>query len=82
MHACIIDAHNHPDWYGKNVDKFIQEMDELNIQKCWLLSWEAPYDEVDPDQFNVLSESKLHYVPKDSTLVKTLLILLNKVQEL
>ena len=57
MHTCIIDAHNHPDWYGKNVDQFIQEMDELNIQKCWLLSWEAPYDEVDPDQFNVLSES-------------------------
>lgn len=57
MQYNIIDAHNHPDWYGKGVDSFVKEMDELNIRKCWLLSWEAPSDEVDPNQFNVLNES-------------------------
>ena len=57
MQKMIVDAHNHPDWYGKNADAFVQEMDRFNISKCWLLSWEAPSIEVDPNQFNVLSES-------------------------
>lgn len=41
----IIDAHNHPDWHGKNLEKFLQDMDEKNIEKCWLLSWECPREE-------------------------------------
>lgn len=41
----IIDAHNHPDWHGKDFSRFLQDMDEKNIEKCWLLSWECPRNE-------------------------------------
>ncbi|MDD4773534.1 MAG: amidohydrolase family protein [Eubacteriales bacterium] len=45
----IIDAHNHADWHGHNFDKFIANMDKFNIDKTWILSWEAPCDEYDPE---------------------------------
>lgn len=41
----IIDAHNHPDWHGKDLKRFLLDMDEKNIEKCWLLSWECPRSE-------------------------------------
>lgn len=44
----IIDVHNHPDWCGHNLEKFIKNMDMYGIDKTWLLSWEAPHDEYDP----------------------------------
>jgi len=44
----IIDAHNHPDWHGHNLDKFLENMDTYHIDKTWLLSWECPEDEYDP----------------------------------
>lgn len=55
MQYQVIDAHNHADWYGYSVDKFVAEMDRYGIDHCWLLSWEAPENEVDPDQFNLLN---------------------------
>ena len=44
----IIDAHNHPDWHGHNFEKFVQNMAAYQIDKTWLLTWEAPEDEYDP----------------------------------
>ncbi len=44
----IIDAHNHPDWHGHNLLKFLENMARYNIDKTWLLSWECPKDEYDP----------------------------------
>lgn len=44
----IIDAHNHPDWYGYNVERFLDNMKQYNIDKTWLISWECPDDEYDP----------------------------------
>lgn len=44
----IIDAHNHPAWYGYTTEKFLANMDQFGISKTWLLSWEAPEDEYDP----------------------------------
>ncbi|NLG53176.1 MAG: hypothetical protein GX541_04295, partial [Clostridiales bacterium] len=44
----IIDVHNHPDWCGHNLEKYIENMDMYGIDKTWLLSWEAPHDEYDP----------------------------------
>ncbi|MDD3806350.1 MAG: amidohydrolase family protein [bacterium] len=41
----IIDAHNHPDWHGHNLDKFLANMDKYGIDTTWLLSWECPPDE-------------------------------------
>lgn len=50
----IIDAHNHPDWHGHDLNKFIANMDKNNIDRTWLLSWESPADEFDPEYFHVL----------------------------
>ncbi|GIP39343.1 hypothetical protein J31TS4_26230 [Paenibacillus sp. J31TS4] len=44
----IIDVHNHPDWYGYNLERFLANMDQYGIDKTWLLSWECPADEYDP----------------------------------
>lgn len=41
----IIDAHNHPDWHGHDLDKFIANMDKYGIAQTWLLSWECPFHE-------------------------------------
>ncbi len=44
----IIDCHNHPDWHGHNLARFLENMDRHGISQTWLLSWEAPADEYDP----------------------------------
>lgn len=49
----IIDAHNHPDWHGYNREKFLANMQQCGIGVTWLLSWECPADEYDPN-FNRL----------------------------
>lgn len=41
----IIDAHNHPDWHGHDLDHFLENMDKYGIDKTWLLSWECPRTE-------------------------------------
>jgi predicted TIM-barrel fold metal-dependent hydrolase len=41
----IIDAHNHPDWHGHDLNKFLANMDQYGIEKTWLLSWECPEHE-------------------------------------
>jgi len=41
----IIDAHNHPDWHGYDLKKFIANMDQYGIERTWLLTWECPDDE-------------------------------------
>lgn len=45
----IIDIHNHPDWHGHNLEKFLDNMNLNGIDKTWILSWEAPEDEYDPN---------------------------------
>ena len=44
----LIDAHNHPDWHGHDLKRFLDNMAEYHIDKTWILSWEAPQDEFDP----------------------------------
>lgn len=56
MQYQVIDAHHHPDWYGYSVDKFVMEMNQFKIDKSWLLTWDCPAIDLDPEQFNVLSE--------------------------
>ncbi len=43
-----IDAHNHPDYHGRNFARFLADMDEKGIAKTWLLTWECPPGEYDP----------------------------------
>jgi predicted TIM-barrel fold metal-dependent hydrolase len=44
----IIDAHNHPDWHGHDLDRVLANMDRYGIAKAWLLSWECPQTEHSP----------------------------------
>jgi predicted TIM-barrel fold metal-dependent hydrolase len=44
----IIDAHNHPDWHGHDLSRFLENMALYHIDQTWLLSWECPDDEYDP----------------------------------
>jgi predicted TIM-barrel fold metal-dependent hydrolase len=50
----IIDAHNHPDWHGHNLQRSLQNAALHGIARTWLLSWECPADEYDP-QYNSVS---------------------------
>jgi predicted TIM-barrel fold metal-dependent hydrolase len=52
-----IDVHNHPDWHGRNLDRFLENMEQYHIDKTWLLSWEAPNDEYDPAYINVIPDA-------------------------
>ena len=52
----IIDAHNHPDWHKKDMDQVLADMDACGIDQTWMLTWECPEDEYDPDQRNLLNE--------------------------
>ncbi len=44
----IIDAHNHPDWHGHNLERVLANMQQHNIDVAWVLSCENPADEYDP----------------------------------
>lgn len=50
----IIDAHNHPDWHKHDCNKFLLNAALCNIEKTWILSWECPRAEFDPDYNNIL----------------------------
>ena len=44
----IIDAHNHPDWDGHDLPRYLANMDRYGIARTWLLTWECPPGEYDP----------------------------------
>lgn len=44
----VIDAHNHVYWLGHDARKMVENMDQLGIDRAWLLSWEAPAHEISP----------------------------------
>lgn len=52
----IIDVHNHPDWHGHDLNRFLDNMRRYNIDKTWLLSWECPRDEYDPNYISCTPE--------------------------
>ena len=51
MRPKIIDTHNHPNWLGTDVDGLVRNMDELGIEKTWLLSWEIPRAEYETEPY-------------------------------
>ncbi len=59
----IIDAHNHPDWHGHSLDRFIDNMDKYDIDKTWILSWECPEDEYDMNIRKVVTPAGVHNGP-------------------
>lgn len=50
----IIDAHNHADWHGHDLNAFLANMDQYGIDKTWILTWESPEDEYSPHYHTVL----------------------------
>lgn len=66
----IIDAHNHPDWHGHDLDRFLANMDAFGIRQTWLLSWEAPADEYDPPVYNrvMMPDARGYPVPFETCL--------------
>lgn len=44
----IIDAHNHPDWRGHDLTRYMENMATYGIDQTWLLTWIAPEDECTP----------------------------------
>lgn len=59
----IIDAHNHSDWHGHDLPRFLSNMADYHIDKTWLLSWEAPLGEYDPRDNDVYLESTRGPIP-------------------
>ena len=59
----IIDAHNHPDWHGHDLARFLENMKKYNIDKTWLLSWECPEDEYSPSTKKVIPPVSEHNGP-------------------
>ena len=45
----LIDAHNHPNWLGHDVQGILANMDEQGYDQMRLLSWELPADEYDQE---------------------------------
>jgi len=37
----MIDTHQHVNWLGRNEEGLIDFLDETDVGKCWLLSWES-----------------------------------------
>ena len=54
----IIDAHNHPDWAGHDLDRFLANMDQHDISQTWLLNWETQEHEYLP-YYNEVTVGKL-----------------------
>jgi predicted TIM-barrel fold metal-dependent hydrolase len=48
----IIDAHNHPNWWGHNAHKILDNMDAQGIDKMWLFSWETLERDYDPEAYH------------------------------
>jgi len=40
----IIDAHTHVNWYGMTAEKIVENMDQMGIDKAWLLTWQMADD--------------------------------------
>jgi len=51
----IIDAHNHPDWWGHDLEKTMANMEQYKIDVAWLLTCESPPDEYAPSYIRVMS---------------------------
>lgn len=65
----IIDVHNHAYYHGFNARKLIENMDECHIDKTWLLTWETPESECNPEvSWCVSRATPKAAVPLDATL--------------
>ena len=65
----LIDAHNHPHYYGYSGQALLQNMDEQGIDKMWLLSWEIPQEEYQVSTYqHQLSATATSGIPLDDVV--------------
>ena len=65
----IIDDHNHAYYHGTDCKKMIENMDRFHIDKTWLLTWEVPMSEWDPEtSWAFTRATKDAAVPLEATL--------------
>ncbi|MGC8843374.1 MAG: amidohydrolase family protein [bacterium] len=64
----IIDIHNHPAWYGYSPEKLLENMKENKIDKTWLLTWECPPDEYNPEFLSFLPGAPEGPIPLSSAI--------------
>jgi len=50
----IIDSHCHPNWHGHDVNRVVENMDSMGIDKAWLLTWEIEPNECEPSYARVI----------------------------
>lgn len=67
----IIDSHNHVDFHGYDAAAAVRNMDENGIDVTWLLTWEAPQDEINPDQYMKVFHPSLAQLPLGQVLDAT-----------
>jgi hypothetical protein len=63
-----IDTHNHADWHGHNLEKFLANMDACGIDRTWLLTWIAPRDEYAPSYYTVVPPGETGPLPLSRSL--------------
>jgi predicted TIM-barrel fold metal-dependent hydrolase len=51
----VVDAHNHAAWLGVGIDEHVRNMDAHGIGVTWLLTWDAPEDEIPPYYADILT---------------------------
>jgi len=64
----IIDAHNHADWHKTDLDGFMKNMDDNDIDVTWILSWECPRHEYENYNGALASYNKKGPVPFEAVL--------------
>ena len=59
----LIDVHQHVNWLGHDVHKLIADMNEVGIDKCWLLTWECQSDEMTDSDRRLMFSLHGHGLP-------------------
>ncbi|MBN1350131.1 amidohydrolase family protein [candidate division KSB1 bacterium] len=55
----LLDAHQHVNWHGYDIDAIVANMDEHHIDKTWLLTWDAKDSEVDDIYWRVVDPRRM-----------------------
>jgi predicted TIM-barrel fold metal-dependent hydrolase len=63
----IIDAHQHPNWLGHNIDKIVENMNRHQIDASWMLTWDGPLQERDLYYFRV-GDPRRETIPLEDVL--------------
>jgi predicted TIM-barrel fold metal-dependent hydrolase len=55
----LVDDHQHAFWLDRDDAGLVQDLDEQDIDYAWLLTWEIPPDQHDPNQTAILNPNNI-----------------------